>query len=325
MDVLDIGDNRIDVMESLTDIVQFRGLISLRVEGNPVCREDAAIVQTLVNEMQGLLVIDGIETSVYSGGRKVMEEETPRSVLREVEMLESKRRRKEQKRLDGLARAKQGSGSGSGSKRPSPPPIKRASSSSPGSLTRSTRTSPSSTRTSPSSKKTSPSSRKMSPSSTSKTSPKTSRLRSSKSSQGSFTLSLASVMSDFDISDDAANGDRKTKKQFSSSSSSSTSTTTTTTTTSSMSNQRPSIVPHLHVTKSSQIGSDYGLSRPMSARGVGSRNRSSGMASPRLSARGRRSEENAPVARASSMRTGRGTGLKVRNVLNSSFFCFEFI
>ena len=325
MDVLDIGDNRIDVMESLTDIVQFRGLISLRVEGNPVCREDAAIVQTLVNEMQGLLVIDGIETSVYSGGRKVMEEETPRSVLREVEMLESKRRRKEQKRLDGLAGAKQGSGSGSGSKRPSPPPIKRASSSSPGSLTRSTRTSPSSTRTSPSSKKTSPSSRKMSPSSTSKTSPKTSRLRSSKSSQGSFTLSLASVMSDFDISDDAANGDRKTKKQFSSSSSSSTSTTTTTTTTSSMSNQRPSIVPHLHVTKSSQIGSDYGLSRPMSARGVGSRNRSSGMASPRLSARGRRSEENAPVARASSMRTGRGTGLKVRNVLNSSFFCFEFI
>ena len=323
MDVLDIGDNRIDVMESLTDIVQFRGLISLRVEGNPVCREDAAIVQTLVNEMQGLLVIDGIETSVYSGGRKVMEEETPRSVLREVEMLESKRRRKEQKRLDGLAGAKQGSGSGSGSKRPSPPPIKRASSSSPGSLTRSTRTSPSSTRTSPSSKKTSPSSRKMSPSSTSKTSPKTSRLRSSKSSQGSFTLSLASVMSDFDISDDAANGDRKTKKQFSSSSSSSTSTTTTTT--SSMSNQRPSIVPHLHVTKSSQIGSDYGLSRPMSARGVGSRNRSSGMASPRLSARGRRSEENAPVARASSMRTGRGTGLKVRNVLNSSFFCFEFI
>ena len=319
MDVLDIGDNRIDVMESLTDIVQFRGLISLRVEGNPVCREDAAIVQTLVNEMQGLLVIDGIETSVYSGGRKVMEEETPRSVLREVEMLESKRRRKEQKRLDGLAGAKQGSGSGSGSgsKRPSPPPIKRASSSSPGSLTRSTRTSPSSTRTSPSSRKTSPSS-------TSKTSPKTSRLRSSKSSQGSFTLSLASVMSDFDISDDAANGDRKTKKQFSSSSSSS-STTSTTTTTSSVSNQRPSIVPHLHVTKSSQIGSDYGLSRPMSARGVGSRNRSSGMASPRLSARGRRSEENAPVARASSMRTGRGTGLKVRNVLNSSFFCFEFI
>ena len=307
MDVLDIGDNRIDVMESLTDIVQFRGLISLRVEGNPVCREDAAIVQTLVNEMQGLLVIDGIETSVYGGGRKVMEEETPRSVLREVEMLESRRRRKEQKRLDGLAAAKQGSGSGgsgsgsgSGSKRPSPPPIKRASSSSPGSLTRSTRTSPSSTRTSPSSRKTSPSS-------TSKTSPKTSRLRSSKST-GSFTLSLASVMSDFDISDDGANDDKKTKKHFSSSSSSS--------------NQRPSIVPHLHVTKSSQIGSDYGLSRPMSARGVGSRSRSSGMASPRLSARGRGSEENAPVARASSMRTGRGTGLKVRNVLNSSFFLF---
>lgn len=42
--------------------------MSLRVEGNPVCREDHAIVQTLVNEMPELLVIDGIDASIYGGG-----------------------------------------------------------------------------------------------------------------------------------------------------------------------------------------------------------------------------------------------------------------
>jgi Leucine-rich repeat (LRR) protein len=269
LDVLDIGDNRIDDMNSLTNIVRFSGLMSLRVEGNPVCREDHAIVQTLVNEMSELLVIDGIDASVYGGGN--LDIVTPRSVLQAVE-----------RKNRGTKKGDQGKAAQNKSKSKTSSPSKG----SPNSLSKRSpnKRSPKNAKGSPKSQ-----SQRTSPSSGSKTSE-------------SFTLSIANLMTGYNTSKLPSGA-----KQRSSSSQSA---------------SRPSIVPNLHVAKS-QAGTNYGLRRPLSARGTGpmsprntrrtglamssiggNNSATSGLNELDLSAFGR------PVARAGSLRTGRGTGLK---------------
>ena len=279
LDVLDIGDNRIGDMNSLTDIVRFKGLMSLRVEGNPVCREDHAIVQTLVNEMPELLVIDGIDASIYGGG--TLDIVTPRSVLQAVERKNRKSKKEEmkQKGIESKTTSSLASSSSSSSSL-----SQRKKNRSPSKKNSPSKNSPS--KNSPNSPKHSP---KHSPNS------KNASKKLSKTTE-SFTLSIANIMTGYDA---------EQQKRASSS----------------QSTVRPSIVPNLHVAKS-QAGSKYGLRRPLSARGAGpasprnvrgtgsflsgtGSSKTSGISSGLdLSSFGR------PVARAASLRTGRGTGLK---------------
>lgn len=68
LDVLDISSNRIDEFSQLTSIIEFKGLLSLQIAGNPVCRDDPTISRTIVKEMPWLLDIDGVDSIVLGGG-----------------------------------------------------------------------------------------------------------------------------------------------------------------------------------------------------------------------------------------------------------------
>jgi Leucine-rich repeat (LRR) protein len=283
LDVLDIGNNRIDEMNNLTSIVQFNGLISLRVEGNPVCREDRAIVQTLVNEMPNLLVIDGIDASIYGGGKQHLS--TPRSVIWVVEQKERRRKNKEEEKEATTTTSdkdrKMFSSSSSPPLKKSPPKNRKSSSSSPKDFKISKK-------------------RQLS-----KHSPPSKESKSSLESS-TFTLSIANLMLEYNTT---------TTEHSSETVSSSLKPATLPDT----SNHTSTIVPLLHVSKS-QVGTQYGLRRPLSARGSGPMSprtirprtiqNSTGISLQSVGGDLDLTSVNRPVARAASLRTGRGTGLK---------------
>ena len=93
MDVLDIGNNRIDDFARLTGIVGFKGLISLRVEGNPACREDPAISKTLAKEMPWLVEIDGVDSVVFGGGTETLNPDQITAAMRTANYSSSPQRK----------------------------------------------------------------------------------------------------------------------------------------------------------------------------------------------------------------------------------------